>query len=133
MGEAVVPVTRDRRILGPSILNFDERGQEYLPRLFAELSDERLYAINGNTLGNHYSLTKLMWIQEHQPELYERADYFRTGAAFGLHAGGRTYLDYSWPTARCCSTWNARIGRLSCLPLPGWIPLASHLLFHPGR
>src|SRR3972149_11729096 len=54
MGEAVVPVTRDRQILGPSILNFADRGGEYLPSLGEALNNERLYAINGNTLGNHY-------------------------------------------------------------------------------
>ena len=96
MGEAVVPVTRQRQILGPSILNFDERGQEYLYRLSAILSDERLYAINGNTLGNHYSMTKLMWIQEHQPELYERADYFLHWSSFvAFMLGAEPALDYS--------------------------------------
>jgi xylulokinase len=96
MGEAVVPVTRHRRILGPSILNFDERGQEYLPRLSAALSDESLYAINGNTLGNHYSLTKLMWIQEHQPELFERVDYFLHWSSFvAFMLGAEPVLDYT--------------------------------------
>src|SRR5512143_826129 len=33
LGEAVVPVTRHREILGPSLLNFDVRGAEYLPEL----------------------------------------------------------------------------------------------------
>src|SRR3972149_2359493 len=33
LGEAVVPVTKDRRILGPSLLNFDIRGAEYLDEL----------------------------------------------------------------------------------------------------
>ena len=33
LGEAVVPVTKDRQILGPSMLNFDVRGQEYLAHL----------------------------------------------------------------------------------------------------
>ena len=96
MGEAVVPVTRQRQILGPSILNFDERGQEYLPGLSAVLSDERLYAINGNTLGNHYSLTKLMWMREHQPELYERTDYFLHWSSFvAFMLGAEPALDYS--------------------------------------
>ena len=35
LGEAVVPVTRQREILGPSLLNFDARGAEYLPELRA--------------------------------------------------------------------------------------------------
>src|SRR5512139_2584920 len=33
LGEAVVPVTRHREILGASPLNFDARGAEYLPEL----------------------------------------------------------------------------------------------------
>jgi xylulokinase len=76
LGEATVPVTADRRILGPSILNFDIRGEEYLDSLRKVLSDEHLYRINGNTLGNHYSLTKLKWIKERQPDLYERTYKF---------------------------------------------------------
>src|SRR5512143_2615128 len=51
LGEAVVPVTRDREILGPSLLNFDARGAEYLPELHERIDDERLYGLNGNTLG----------------------------------------------------------------------------------
>src|SRR5512135_2430450 len=38
LGEAVVPVTRRREILGPSLLNFDTRGAEYLPELRARLA-----------------------------------------------------------------------------------------------
>ena len=65
LGEACVPVSGDRRILGPSILAFDARGEEYLPRLRSGLTEECLYQVTGNTLGNHYGLTKLMWVQEH--------------------------------------------------------------------
>ena len=57
LGEAVVPVTKDRQILGPSILNFDVRGEEYLGSFSNAVDNERLYRINGNTLGNHYGLT----------------------------------------------------------------------------
>ena len=60
MGEAVVPVTSSRQILGPSLLNFDARGDEYLAALGSQISAERLYALNGNTLGSPYTLTKLI-------------------------------------------------------------------------
>lgn len=82
MGEAMVPVTLDRCILGPSILNFDVRGAEYLPDLSARLSNDRLYRINGNTLGNHYSLPKLKWIKQYQPDLYARACNFLLWGSF---------------------------------------------------
>lgn len=96
MGEAVVPVTQDRKILGPSILNFDLRGEEYLPDLRALLEPERLYRINGNTLGNHYSLTKLMWIKQHQTDLYRRADWLLHWSSFvTFMLGAEARLDYS--------------------------------------
>ncbi len=96
LGEAMVPVTEDRRVLGPSILNFDARGEEYLESLSSALEDERLYRINGNTLGNHYGLTKLMWIKEHQPDLYERAHKFLLWGSFvSFMLGADPVVDYS--------------------------------------
>jgi xylulokinase len=104
LGEAMVPVTEDRQVLGPSILNFDVRGEEYLERLSSALRqaqnmalpDERLYRINGNTLGNHYGLTKLMWIKEHRPHLYERADKFLLWGSFvSFMLGAEPVVDYS--------------------------------------
>lgn len=96
MGEAVVPVSRDRRILGPSILNFDVRGARYLPGLAAALPDPELYRINGNTLGNHYSLPKLKWIKENQPALYGEADFLLHWAGFvSFMLGADPVLDYA--------------------------------------
>jgi xylulokinase len=96
LGEAVVPVTADRRILGPSLLNFDVRGAEYLAALRAQLADEQLYAINGNTLGNHYSLTKLLWLRDQQPDLYRQADRFLHWSGFvSFMLGAEAVVDYS--------------------------------------
>jgi len=96
LGEAVVPVTEDHQTLGPSILNFDARGEEYLECLSSALPDERLYQINGNTLGNHYGLTKLKWIREHQPDLYEQTHKFLLWSSFvSFMLGAEPVVDYS--------------------------------------
>jgi xylulokinase len=96
LGEAVVPVTLDRRILGPSLLNFDARGAEFLDELRADFEDSFLYGINGNTLGNHYTLTKLAWIRRHQPEMYARADRFLHWSSFvAFMLGADPVVDYS--------------------------------------
>jgi xylulokinase len=96
LGEAVVPVTADRKILGPSLLNFDSRGEEYLASLHDMLPDEWLYRINGNTPGNHYSLTKLMWLKQHQPELYQKTDFFLHWSGFvAFMLGAEARVDYS--------------------------------------
>ena len=96
LGEAVVPVTRQREILGPSLLNFDARGVEFLPELHERIEVERWYRINGNTLGNHYSLPKLKWLQQHQPELYQQTDHFLHWSGFvSFMLGAEATVDYS--------------------------------------
>ncbi len=96
MGEAFVPVTRDRRVLGPSLLNFDVRGNEYLDEWRRALPDEQLYRINGNTWGGQYALTKLRWIRDHQPELYAATDVFLLWGGFvPFMLGVEPFVDYS--------------------------------------
>ena len=96
LGEAVVPVSADRQILGPSLLNFDIRGQEFLADLARLLPDEHLYPINGNTLGNHYGLTKLKWLQTYQAELYNRTYKFLHWSGFiAFMLGADPVVDYS--------------------------------------
>jgi xylulokinase len=96
LGEAMVPVTHDRQILGPSVLNFDRRGESYLAHLGNVLEKKLLYQINGNTLGNHYSLTKLMWLKEHQPDLYQRAyKFLHWGSFVSFMLGAEPVIDYS--------------------------------------
>jgi len=96
LGEAVVPVSKDRRILGPSLLGFDSRGEEFLDGLKAFHDRERLYRLNGNSLGNNYGLTKLLWIKTHRPDLYEAAHRFLPwGSLVPYMMGADPIVDYS--------------------------------------
>jgi xylulokinase len=76
MGEAMVPVTRDRQILGPSILSSDIRGAAAIQALKQKISQPDFYAINPNILGINYSLPKLAWLRDNDARLFERADFF---------------------------------------------------------
>jgi xylulokinase len=96
LGETVVPVTADRSILGPALLNFDVRGEEYLDELRGLIRDEQLYQINGNTLGNQYTLTKLKWLKQHQPDLYRQTPLFLLWSGFvSFMLGADAKADYS--------------------------------------
>jgi xylulokinase len=96
MGEAVVPVTNQREIIGPSLLNFDARGDEFLPKLENSLPAERLYQLNGNTLGSPYTLTKLKWLKENQSELYAHTDSFlHWSGLVSFLLGADLHVDYS--------------------------------------
>jgi xylulokinase len=131
LGEAVVPLSRDRRILSPSLLNFDVRGGEYLDGLAAQVEDAYLYQINGNTLGNHYSLTKLMWIRDHQPELYAETEHFLHWSSFvAFMLGADPVLDYSLANRTLLfdldkAAWSeelAELARIDLQKLPRLVP-----------
>ncbi len=131
LGEAMVPVNAHREILAPSLLNFDGRGEEYVPALEKSLPAEFLYPVNGNTLGNHYSLTKLLWVKEHQPEVYATADKFlHWGALIAYMLGAEAALDYSLANRTLLfdidrKEWSGEILRLTGLDagkLPRLVP-----------
>lgn len=96
LGEAVVPVSIDRRILGKSILNFDVRGAEFVEQVRSQISDEELFRLNGNINGNHYGLTKLMYLAKYKPELYGQTYKFLPWGAFvSFMLGSEPCVDYS--------------------------------------
>ena len=95
-GEAVVPVSQDRRILGPSLLNFDLRGLEYVDELRSKFDAEIFYQINGNTIGNNYTLPKLLWIRDRQPELYAQTyKFLHWGSFVPFMLGSEPAIDFS--------------------------------------
>src|SRR5664280_775448 len=96
LGESLVPVTAGRLILGPALLNFDVRGEEYLDGLKGLIRPEQLYRINGNTLGNQFSLTKLKWLKQHRPDLYRQTDIFLPWSGLvAFMLGAEPRADYS--------------------------------------
>lgn len=121
LGEAVVPVTKDRKILGASILNFDRRGEEFLEPLRASLSNDAFYGISGNTLRNHFTLTKLMWIKKYQEDLYQQADFFLPWTSFvSFMLGADPVVDYTLANRTLCfdinsEDWSEQILEISRL------------------
>ena len=96
MGEAFVPVTKDRKIVGSSILGSDLRGEEFLKSLLLKTSPEAVFQINGNIPDIFYSSIKIAWIKKYKPEIYSIVDYFLIWADFVCFMlGGRAITNYS--------------------------------------
>ena len=75
MGEAMTPVSADREILGNSLMGFDERGVETAAYL-EQLDPVMFLRRSGNVVTNMFGGPKLVWLRDHQPELFEKTYKF---------------------------------------------------------
>lgn len=96
LGEAAVLLDKNGDNLGNSILYIDSRGNEELKCLINDLGEESITKRTGLRPHTMYTLPKLMWYKEHQPELYEKTEVFLPFGSFILYKLGCTpVMDYS--------------------------------------
>jgi xylulokinase len=136
MGESMVPVSKDRRILGNSLLLIDGRGEEYLTLLSSGIGAEELYRINGNIIGIQFSLPKLMWIRDNTSEVYQRAWKFLLWSGFvSFMLGADAVVDYSLANRTLLfdvdsCRWSDQIARVASIDLeklPDPVPAGSRI------
>ena len=90
------PVDRDGNPLRPSILYCDQRATREAAQVLAKIDPKSFYDIAGHRVSPSYSLEKLMWIRDHEPEIYARTH--RTLCAkdyINCCLTGRMATDYS--------------------------------------
>jgi xylulokinase len=65
-------VDSDGQPLRPHILWADQRSQAQAQQLMDIIPSERFYSIVGHRCSPSYSLTKLMWVRDNEPEIYAK-------------------------------------------------------------
>lgn len=73
-GESFVLLDKDDNVLFAPMLYTDPRGEAEAEELRKTIGEERLFAVTGTTPNAMYSVSKLLWIREHCPEAYAKAD-----------------------------------------------------------
>jgi xylulokinase len=66
------PVDRDGNPLRPSILYCDQRATREAAQVLSKIDPKSFYDIAGHRVSPSYPLEKLMWIRDHEPEIYAR-------------------------------------------------------------
>lgn len=66
-------VDREGSPLRPSMIWADQRAVKEAERLDEEIGFDRMYEITGHRLSPSYTLEKIMWLKENEPEVYEKA------------------------------------------------------------
>ena len=73
---AAVPLDEDARPLRSAIIWADQRSTEQVNWLLERVPFDEMYTITGHRLSESYSLLKMLWIRDHQPDIYRRTHKF---------------------------------------------------------
>ena len=71
-----LPVDAAGRPLRRCIIWADQRAVDQAARLAARVGEERVYRITGHRISPTYSGPKIMWVRDHEPEVFARAHKF---------------------------------------------------------
>lgn len=71
-----LPVDKAGRALRPSIIHCDNRAAPQAEKLRHSISASEYYTVTGNPISPIYSLEKMMWIRDNEPEVYKNTYKF---------------------------------------------------------
>jgi xylulokinase len=72
LGEAVTPVDKSHRPLYNTLPSVDARCKPQVEWWERTLGAEAIYAITGQPLHTSYSINKILWLRDEQPEIFEQ-------------------------------------------------------------
>ncbi|MGC8863883.1 MAG: FGGY-family carbohydrate kinase, partial [Armatimonadota bacterium] len=97
-GEAFTPVGPDGEFLGNAMVSSDIRAASIADTWSREFGREKLYEITGHTAHPMFTVFKLLWVREHQPDVWRRAKTFHCFEDL-IHTQLGVEPAMSWPLA----------------------------------
>lgn len=83
IGPCVLPTDADLTPLRPGILyGVDTRASDQIAELTERLGADAIVARGGNRLTSQSAGPKILWIKQHEPDVYDRAAYFMTSQSY---------------------------------------------------
>jgi xylulokinase len=122
-----VMLDAEGKVLRPSLIWCDQRTDEECDWLHKEIGRERLIELTANPALPNFTLTKLLWVKKHEPEIFAKIahilcpkDYVRyrltgTYAIDVQEASGTLLLDVA------NRRWSSEVARISGIP-ESWLP-----------
>jgi len=122
-----VLLDKDGHVLRPSLIWCDQRTGPQCDWLHAEIGRERLIELTANPALPNFTLTKVLWVKEHEPEIFAKIahilcpkDYvrYRLTGSYAIdvqEASGTLLLDVAH------RRWSAEVARGSGIP-ENWLP-----------
>lgn len=95
-GETFAMMDEEGRVLHNSMIYTDHRGHEECAELVDKIGSERIAQITGQSPHEMYSISKMMWIKRHKPEVYQAAKRICLIEDYVIwHLTGVAQIDYS--------------------------------------
>jgi len=95
-GGSGIPVDADMRPLHPCLIWMDRRAEAQVRWVRDKVDIERLGAVTGNGVDSYYGFTKILWLRDNRPDLWERIKFFLPPNAYVIHAlTGEIAIDHS--------------------------------------
>ena len=95
-GEAVTPLDAQGNVIFNSPISFDLRSVPQARYLEEKLGKRRIFDITGHSVSSIYTMCKLMWLRENEPEVWNRARKFYCYEEMVMHVlGVEPRIDYS--------------------------------------
>ena len=86
IGSCVLPIDERGNALRPGILyGIDTRASREIEYLEEKLGKSEIFTKSGSHLTSQASGPKVLWIRNHEPEVYERTRWFLTSEAYLVH------------------------------------------------
>jgi len=132
LGACMLPVGSDGRPLRKVILyGIDTRADAEIEELESVFGVERIFQVSGMKLSAQSTGPKILWLKNHEPEIYEKARYFLTSQAYLVfRLTGKatldifTLADYTPMADVRNNCWSREITKyitpLEKLPVPTW-------------
>ncbi|MBC7723678.1 MAG: xylulokinase [Burkholderiaceae bacterium] len=96
----------------PAIIWADTRSTAQTARLESLIDDDRAYALLGHRLNPTYSIEKIMWVRDNEPDIFSRVRHFCVAKDFVAHRlTGRLATDRS--DASATNAWDQGASRWS--------------------
>ena len=82
--------------LHPCLIWMDRRAVEQVERVREQVDLDDLLAVTGNGVDSYYGFTKMMWLRDHEPEVWRRARYLLPPNAWVIaRLTGEVAIDHS--------------------------------------
>ncbi|SDG82850.1 FGGY-family carbohydrate kinase [Paraburkholderia phenazinium] len=95
-GGSGIPVDSEMRPLYPCLIWMDRRATDQVEWVRENVDLERLYAITGNGVDSYYGYTKMLWLREHEPDVWSKTRYFLPPNAYLIYLlTGEVAVDHS--------------------------------------